>query len=734
MLPSPDCDAATVSRYDLDPEINLKRFMWPVLALFVVVIIIAIVQLRRDSIAREIANQILSGTDFAVDSLSVRTLGVDHIELSSIVLANADGTRYEISGLNYPLTIKAGGTRRLAIERMVMTWPDDRPQSRSSVDTVRMMLGLAETLANTDVRVQRLSIPAIPELSGISWGTTGEKQHFRLDVAGLTFDAHVVRVAENRHSAEIVAIDADQQRAVNIWLAFVDYEAGFDVRGEAFLHVGLLEPLLRSVELLPESIDKLDMQIGGPIAVELDSAGIGSIALQYEPMTIESAAIVYRSDDDVSIELAYKTGIPFDIEFEYPSLNWTVDTKRLDGSMLLDDGNNLATAFHDVHCRSGIHCKLQADVTAKRTDWSGFQAAMLTGSFPLSVDIRDSTTIDVGSSAALALSDINDDGITATAIHVSGFSGTRLTITDAGWIATSKRLQLSVEDLRPAAGLHAALKLTLDDMVVDDSIDSIKSRFRSLPGQGKLSYDELEFVVPGAEGRFAKDGDIVSTSFRLVDAEESLQATVSVEYDNDKGRGTAKIRDGILYFGRKKLSERVLHWSRPWDAIAGRWYADADISWNSVGDETQYIGQTTHRIENLAGIYEDIGFAGLKTQVEIGIGPDAVLSVSPAEMAVALVDVGVPIENLSANVALDTASREARVGALSGAVLGGRFQVDPFTYAASAERNLMMVRPENVQLQFIVDLAEFEELKVTGTMSGMLPVSISEDAIRVENG
>jgi hypothetical protein len=109
-------------------------------------------------------------------------------------------------------------------------------------------------------------------------------------------------------------------------------------------------------------------------------------------------------------------------------------------------------------------------------------------------------------------------------------------------------------------------------------------------------------------------------------------------------------------------------------------------------------------------------------------------AIDPATITVELVDVGVPITNIKAEVTLDVVELAARVDALSGAVLGGRFSIDPFTYSADAERNNLQVRIEHIQPQFMVDLAEFEQLKITGTMSGMLPVTLLGTAVRIDNG
>ena len=82
----------------------MRYLKYVTIVLVVAIIVATVVYLRRDSIARDIANSVLEGQDITVSDLSVKSLQTDRVEFSEIVLQRDDGTRIEITGLSFPLS------------------------------------------------------------------------------------------------------------------------------------------------------------------------------------------------------------------------------------------------------------------------------------------------------------------------------------------------------------------------------------------------------------------------------------------------------------------------------------------------------------------------------------------------------------------------------------------------------------------------------------------------------
>ena len=212
----------------------MKYVKWTALILVVVAIIAAVVlQWRRDTIAMEIANRVLKDTDFVVASLAVRKLGVDHIVLSSIVLEASGGTRYELTELDYPLAVKRAEPRRIEIQDVAINWGEGGADATSYKELVRTFLALPATLENTNVRVQHVFIQALPELSAITWTTSGSKQAFAAEVAGLAVNAVVTQAADDTHEVRITADDnVTGASALRGLLSFTDRNQRIGVDGD----------------------------------------------------------------------------------------------------------------------------------------------------------------------------------------------------------------------------------------------------------------------------------------------------------------------------------------------------------------------------------------------------------------------------------------------------------------------------------------------------------------------
>ena len=674
----------------------MKYVKWAALILVVLAIVAAVVvQWRRDAIALDIANRVLRDTDFVVASIAVRTLGVDHIELSSIVLETPDGASYELVGVYYPLTTRGEGPRRVTIESLAASGLGTQRKATSYIELARTFLALPETLANTDVRVQRLTIESLPDMSAISWATSGRGQALTAEVAGLAATAAVMPLASDAHEVRVTLSDATGAEALRGVLSFTDAEQRVGIDGDVQVDLAVLEPLLREMDWLPAQAEAIAATAAGPIAVDLDVGGDGNLAVRFEPAFPSDASLTWRGEDDESIVMTLDADARADVAFAYPSLLWTVDAEQVHGTLRLDDRYTIATTFSDVRCLAGVRCTLGAAARVGPLAWG---------------DIEIET------------------------VEASKVVGITFGMDATGWSAEVERIDVAVDNLRSTSGLLASVGFVASDVKLADGLSSIEARFRSPPGAGRLQYADFEIAVPGVEGMIKRAGDSLASSLELFDKAHSLSANIDFDYDVAGARGSARIRDGVVDFGRRKLSERVVGWSYAWDVIAGTWAVTAELDWTTSPEALRYRGRSTHRIEGLAGVYNDIGIAGAATTLETDIDSATGLALHPAAVRVELIEVGVPIGNVTGTVVPDFADLSVRIDGLSGTLLGGRFAIDPFTYSLAAERNNLQVRLERIQPQFMVDIAEFEQLKVTGTMSGMLPVTLIQNTVRIDGG
>ena len=189
-----------------------------------------------------------------------------------------------------------------------------------------------------------------------------------------------------------------------------------------------------------------------------------------------------------------------------------------------------------------------------------------------------------------------------------------------------------------------------------------------------------------------------------------------------------------MLFDQQALSARLLEWPYPWDLVSGTWTGALQIDFAALDDGWNYDGNLTQGFSSLAGHYNDVVFKGLETELSASISSETGISVAPSSLTLVLLDVGIPIEQLTAAFAVDVPGQTLAVTGLAMTTLGGEIRADSFRYTLTQESNDIMLRLHSIQLQFMVDLAEFEDIELSGSISGVIPVTISGKTITVAGG
>jgi hypothetical protein len=106
----------------------------------------------------------------------------------------------------------------------------------------------------------------------------------------------------------------------------------------------------------------------------------------------------------------------------------------------------------------------------------------------------------------------------------------------------------------------------------------------------------------------------------------------------------------------------------------------------------------------------------------------------PATVSLDHLDVGLPIDNIKADFRIGADPLSVQVDALSMGVLGGTMRADPFNYSLDATANAIMLKIDSVQLSLMKAMAEFDSIDIDGSVSGILPITISGDRITITKG
>jgi hypothetical protein len=319
-------------------------------------------------------------------------------------------------------------------------------------------------------------------------------------------------------------------------------------------------------------------------------------------------------------------------------------------------------------------------------------------------------------------------------ISSTKFSGSQLTIGLGGWHCDIDQIELVLDELTDRDGIVATLPIAFSGLRILDSGATVDTDVSILPKEAILSWPGGTIVMPGIRGAISLRGNAAEVSAEAFDDEGALSALVVASHDIETGEGLISLHSAILQFDRGKLSSHSATWPYAWDIVLGTLHSEVEVKWKIGDGGAEYDGTMKYRANEMAGNYDDIVFSGLTTEIGGTLNSVDGITLLPSTITVALLDVGVLVSEITADFSINVADEAVRVSHVSMSALGGHFVTDPFRFSMRKESNDLVLRPQSIELQFMIDIAEFEDVEMSGTISGALPMTIREKKMTITNG
>lgn len=712
----------------------MKYLKYAAAVLLILVILTAVIHFYRESIAREFANSALGEYGITVTELSIQTLKTDYIQISHLVLEQDDGTRYQVDGLSFPISFTDTRAEKISIEKLIVTPADTAALPAPLAHLLLTFLLLPDSVPDTEVRVSQLTLPDTPPIDNIVWRSTDQQQHlaFRIDQVDVAID--VDSLDDGDYQATVSVVVGGIPGALSLTLNIHHGNTGFSMDGLSRISLSPWLPVLKSIGMLPTDIVSLAAELDGRVTIMLHDDEKRSVPASANFLLASGMSADYRIADDSSVRLQTNSSASIRLDIEYPSLEWTASVGQIDMLVGINASDDIPLRLSDLECRSGLQCTMRVSL-----DTGPFELeAMTIGNARLSASLAitgdETTRVNISPDFVLALTGIEAQGFSVNSISTTQFSGAQLTIDDGGWRGDIDHMDLVFDSLTDGESLFVSLAVTLNAMRLRDSGAAFDIDVSIPPGSVALSWDGSDAVSPGVEGTISLRDNKAAASIVLFDDVRALSAHIDASHDLATGEGSLSVRDSLLLFDRKSLSDRFLKWPHAWDVVSGTLSTELELNWKTGDKDTEYSGTLTYHAKSLAGNYDDIAFAGLNTRLTASLDSTTGIAISPTSIEVALLDVGLPLERITADFAFNIREQSMQVQDLSMFVLGGQILADPFRFDMRAESNEIVLRPQSIQLQFMVDLVEFERIKLTGSISGVLPVTVSDETMTIANG
>jgi hypothetical protein len=712
----------------------LKFAKYAVIVLLILAIIGTVIHLQREAIVRNLANAALSEQGIIATDLSIDTLGADRVLLSRIVLEQEDGTRYVISGLSFPVKISAARPESVSIDQLeiISTARSGAPPPFSR--WLRMVLQLPDDVPDMTVTIARLAMSGMPVIENVRWYSAAPKQQLQFNVQAIEVSIEVARIDPDHHEVAIAAAIADDPESMSVGLTVRRADYGFSISGVTRLDLAPWIPVLQSMGWVSPETSSVSASLASEIQFDLfdDEARPtpfnASISLNGE-MKAE-----YNVSDDFRAAVQANLAAPLNFSIEYPSLAWTVTTEQVVVNTEIEPVGNVSVYLGNLRCATGIVCTVHGTVNASSVDIGTTRIGSAIWTASTTIVLGETTKVELAPGFEIMLGDIAGTGFSVDSIRTNANLPLQIYIDDNGWRSNIDQLNLAVENLASNDDLSTSFLLSFGQLQVRDSGVAIQTDLSISPETASLSLQAYDIVVPDISGHLSWQNDLLTSQLSLSKTTDSISINMKATHNFLTDHGSLNIENATLDLSQAALSAHVLDWPFKWDLSSGKMSASLQLGWGPNNSEIEYDGMFQTRVVAVAGNYEDIVFFGLNNDLDGSLDSSTGMTLSQSIATLELLEIGLPVRDIEVDFQINMEEPAIHLNTVSMSAFGGLLLADPFVYRFADEINAFVLRPQSIQLRFMTELAEFENIELTGSISGVLPMTISEKSLTIENG
>ena len=706
------------------------------IVVFLVLIAIAGVSiyLYRDSIARNVANSVLKNSDLSVTGLSISTIGANNINFEELVLEWSSGSRIRITGIVLPTKIRDTQPRLLKISEVELIPAGESDQPPPIAAILASILELPKNVPYSTVQVSRVTTEGLPPLTDVSWESTDAGQLLRFGIGSFALTAGIEPVNTSEHRVSITATTPDGVVAMALALAVEREDRQFIVSGQSTTRTAPLLPVMHAVGMMPAKIASVDTLLWGAVNTSIADDPAEPVRVEATLESDGEMSLEYEIEDQSLMQIRVLTHGPTVTMVEYPSLDWRAQVESGEMKVSTASIQDFPLSVTSLSCQAGIVCSLQANVTASNLSLGGLVIATANISAPMTISIGEQTRVQLAESMAANFLGVSKQEMTADSIELTRFAGATFDVDEDGWRGQSDEAHVQIDGIAAAPGLSGSLATTLSSVAIGDSGDTITSTFYTDAAAMRLAVADLEWSVPDIAGTWKIVEDSLSVMATVSSADDAIQGKLELNHDLNTSKGEMRLSDAIIDLASRSLSKFIFPTPKTWDASAGRLLLDADLNWISIDDNYGVTGSVQVGLDAVAAFHGDTALTGLSTKLSATIDTRNGHAFEPATLSLDLLDVGLPISEITADFEIDADLTSVQVDAVSMGILGGSLRADPFNYSLAATANAILLRIDSVQLSLMKALAEFESIDIEGSVSGVLPVTIAGDQITISQG
>lgn len=679
----------------------------------------------RDTLIREISNPLLQEYGLEVTDVSLDALATSDASIGYLELSYEGGTVIAIDGLTLPITGAADGLKTYTARSVSIAMADTGEEPLELAPLIDRFLSLANELAGNEFRVTELQLPPYPTIYDLRWVLTGDEQSLEARVDSVSMSARVRGTGPATHTVDV------SLPAGRISAGLKRSDSGYSLSGSSDLDLPAWSPLAKLAGIVPGEIN-VDAGTGRltlDVDIPFDVGSPPTALVELAPLSPLRLAYMHESGEMTSIVI--QTGSPMRIDGVFPEVDWTLRQANSSLQVSYDDWRDVPLTISDVLCKPGPECSMAARAKMEDAVLPFGEVGEADLSALVDVAFTDSgVRLGLQPGAVMELRRIDTSGFSADRIEARMVSSGSLEIVDAGWSLAADSIDGSVEDLRTADDIGVAAPVFLESVAFSELEEAPRAEVEIYVPKILVQWRDRSIDLAGMKGALSLRGDAVQAELTTVGLHQD--GPLRLKHDLQTGDGMLRLDDAIVSFGAKTLSDRITPWNAEWDLGGGTVTAVVAAEWRDSGQVLQ--GKASAIISDLSGFYEDSAFADLSTALDVEYTADGNLTAAPATLTVGLVEVGMPITDISADYVLDPGASSVAVENLRMAAFGGEIRAEPFSFRTDRARNTLVLHAKSIEMDELLTVKEFEAIEVSGSVRAELPVTIEGGTVTIANG
>ena len=713
----------------------MRATKYILVAASVVAILAVAVWFLRDSLIQRISNPLLREYGFSVTYVSLDALATHDASISYLELLHDNGTTIAIRDLKLPIGRSATRSKIYRARSVSVVAPaDTEAELLELAQLIDRLLLLPDNLGDIEVVVEEFSLAPYPTVSKLHWVLKKGGQQLEATVASIPTSTAITQTDATSHTVVFSLLTGLAPTPEHTITANLQRGgSGISLTGSASLDLPTWEAIAKLSGIVPDEVDFQSGTAALTFAAEIPNDATQSPTVNADLVPSSPLQLVYSSNPDEIASIVVETGSPVTVTATFPEITWSLQQAQSSLRVSYGEWQKIPLIVSGLACHHAPACSMNTRVTMTNAKLPIGKVNRV--EFASAIDVLfpdDGVHVDAKPGATLKMAGWSTTDRKVSRVDAQLASPARLDLVNTGWRFAADSLDAKIEAMSVADDITVTMPLFFEDVLVSELDSTFAATSGVYAPSSQATWTEQNIGLPGFKGNASLQGSDVAVDLKTVGLHRN--GTIKARHNFDNGAGRLSIVQAAVSLGAQKLSKRVSPWRKDWDVIAGTVAIDLDTNWKQKKSSMLFTADAAVAFAGLAGYYTDTAFTGLSTQLKVKYREPLGFTAEPSTITVALVDMGFPVENLSAVYTLDPGALSADVENLRLTAFGGSVSADPFSFRTASTTNTLKLHAESIDLTELLSLQDFEAIEVRGRVGASLPVTIEDGTVTIVGG